>query len=126
MKHFLLFVFLVLVSAAVKSHQWTPTYPELERSHIKDVRVVDMELWNKRDDVRFYELKVFDAEWRPVPFATRKRVLEVPHLKTQKVEIYIRERDASRVTYICSRSKIVKEDVDATPISSRICSKIKT
>lgn len=126
MKHFLLFVFLVLVSAAVKSHQWTPTYPELKRSHIKDVRVVDMELWNKRDDVRFYELKVFDAEWRPVPFATRKRILEVPHLKTQKVEIYIRERDASRVTYICSRSKIVKEDVDATPISSRICSKIKT
>jgi hypothetical protein len=114
------------VSAGVKSHQWTPTYPDLERSHIKNVRMVNMELWNKREEVQFYELKVFDSEWRPVPFATTERVVEVPYLKRKKIQIYIREIDASRVTYICSRSKIVKEDVDATPISSRICSKIKT
>jgi hypothetical protein len=107
------------------AHQWLPTYPELKQSYVPGVLKVDMELFNARKDVRFYELLVYDANFEPISFASTEKIVEVNYLKRKNIEIFIREQDRSRVTYICSKSKLLKGTGPATVVSSRVCSKIK-
>lgn len=106
-------------------HQFMPAYPKLERSYVDNILMTKMELFNSRSDVEYYELSVFDAEWNSVPFATEERIVQVEYLKRKTIEIYIREQDRSKAVYICSKSKIRPSNIQATIISSRICSKIK-
>jgi hypothetical protein len=106
-------------------HQFMPAYPKLERSYVDNILMTKMELFNSRSDVEYYELSVFDAEWNSVPFATEQRIVNVEYLKRKTIEIYIREQDRSKAVYICSKSKIRPSNIQATVISSRICSKIK-
>jgi hypothetical protein len=106
-------------------HQFMPAYPKLERSYVDTILMTKMELFNSRSDVEYYELSVFDAEWNSVPFATEQRIVNVEYLKRKTIEIYIREQDRSKAVYICSKSKIRPSNIQATVVSSRICSKIK-
>lgn len=115
----------LFASGYVSAHEWMPTYPELRQSFIPDAYVTNMQLFNKRSDVEFYEIKVYDKDFNPVKFATPKRILKVEYLKREKVDIYIKREDRNKAVYICSKSKLVSEDVSATIIASRICSKIK-
>jgi len=85
----------------------------------------DMELFNSRKDIEYYELSVFDAEWNAVPFAASERVFRLPYLERKSIPIYIRDSDKNRVVYICSQSKILKGVSQATVVSSKICSKVK-
>ena len=117
-------IILLLLSGYASAHQWTPTYPFLELSYIPRVVKTDMHLFNTRKDVDYYEIGVFDKDWKEVPFATPNRIVNVPHLKRQKVEIFIREIDLERALYICSKSKIAAGE-NASSVSSRICSKLK-
>jgi len=117
---------LVLIGGYANAHQWTPTYPKLKLSHVSGIMKVDMELFNSRQDVGWYEISVFDKDWNPVKFAVGgERILNVPYLKKQKVEVYVRFGDTKLVKYICSKSKIIAEDERVTVVSSRICSKLK-
>jgi hypothetical protein len=106
-------------------HQFMPAYPKLEPSYVDGILMTKMELFNSRNDVEFYELSVFDAEWNSVPFATEERIVNIEYLKRKTIEIYIREQDRSKAVYICSKSKIRPSNIQATVVSSRICSKIK-
>ena len=103
----------------------TPTYPDLKVSHIARVHIAKVKIFNKRDDVRYYSLSVFDADWKPIPFASENRIVEVQLNKSKIVEIYIRSKDADRVVYICSESKLFKGTEKVSLVSSRICSKVK-
>jgi hypothetical protein len=84
-----------------------------------------MELFNKRKDVEYYELGVFDSDWGPVSFASESRLINIKYLETKQVNVYVRKEDIKRVTYICTESKIKKQDVQNTVISSKICSKVR-
>ena len=125
MIRYFLFVISMLVSMTVNAHEWTPTYPKLEHSYVDGVMVAKMKLFNKREDVQFYELQVFDSSWNPLPFAASERVVQVKFLETKNIEVYIREADKVKVTYICTRSKLSSTDKGATLVASRICSKVK-
>ena len=46
----------------------TPTYPKWEVSYIEGVQKAAMKIVNKRADVEWYEISVFDEEWEPIPF----------------------------------------------------------
>ena len=107
------------------SHEFTPTYPTLNHSYVDGVMVTQMRLFNKRDDVEFYEISVFDGEWNRIPFASESRIIKVEYLKTKFFDVYIRESDMEKAEYICTQSKLKKKDVQSTGISSRICSRIK-
>lgn len=110
----------------VVGHEFTPAYPKLEQAYVENVLVAKMELFNRRNDVNFYELSVYDNEWKTVPFATTSNIVEVSYLQKKYIEIYIRERDKNRAVYICSKSKLTpNNNAKTTIISSRICSKIK-
>jgi hypothetical protein len=84
-----------------------------------------MKMWNRRNDVQYYEIGVFDKEWSPVPFATSARLLKLGYLEHKSFEIYIRDKDATQVEYICTTSKQLKSDVLSSGIKSKICSRMK-
>lgn len=116
---------LLLLSGYASAHQFTPTYPVLEQSYIDGVRVAKMELFNARTDVEWFQIDVFDEDWIPVPFAMGDKIFQIKKYKTKKLEIFIREADKDRAVYICSRSRLRKEDFQDSGFASRICSKIK-
>lgn len=124
MRYIMIAVMLSLCGYA-SAHQWTPTYPKLERSYVDGILQVTMELFNSRKDVKYYEILVYDSEFNPVKFAVQERIVEVQYLKRKSIDVFIREQDRDVATYVCSKSKLLKGTGTATIVSSRICSKIK-
>ena len=103
----------------------TPAYPKLKQSYIDGVYVTKMKLFNRREDVEYYEIQVFTNEWKPLPFASTSKVLNVGHNRRKLFEVYIRSSDLDKATYICTESKVFKNTEQVTLVSSKICSKIK-
>ena len=118
-------IVLLFLSFGVSSHQFTPTYPTLETSHIAGLLKVQMQLLNKREDISYYEIQVFDRLNNPIKFAAADKIVRVPYLKRKNLDIYIREIDQYRVYYICTKSKILAGQKKVSAVSSKICSKIK-
>ena len=112
-------------SGYASAHEFTPTYPKLKQSYVEGVLYTTMTLFNKRTDVQYYELGVFDAEWNKIPFAVQEDIMLIKHLETKEIDVFIREKDKDEAVYICSKSKLVIEGNSKTSLSSRICSKIK-
>lgn len=103
-----------------------PTYPKWELSYLGDNLVkTTMTMFNKREEIEYYEIGLFDDNWEPIPFVSQYTVLKIPYLSTVTFDVYIRKTDKYRAEYICSRSKIKKEDLTRTAVSSRICSRFK-
>jgi len=122
----LLVVLFVVIGGQVNAHQFTPTYPTFESSFIQGVQQAKMELFNKRREVWFYEIDVFDQDWNKLPFASSQgKIVRVEYLETKTVDVYVKTQDVSKVTYICTESRLLKQDVKGTSVSSRICSKVK-
>jgi len=103
----------------------TPTYPVLDSSYINGVVVAKMKLFNRRQDVNYYEINVFTEDWKSVSFATTDRLLKVDYNKNKMFNVYIRFVDVKRAKYICTTSKVFKGGNQETLVSSMICSKIK-
>ena len=118
-------LFLLLISFSSYSHEMTPTYPKFKDSFMDGLLVTEMEIFNKRSDVSYYEIGVFDKDFQPIPFVSSFTVYEVNYLKKVKFEVYIRRKDEPQVTYICSRSRVLEQKVSNTSVTSTICSKIK-
>ena len=118
-------IMFLLVSFPALAHEMTPTYPKLEPSHLDNVYKTTMEMFNKREEVEYYEIGVFDAEWKPIPFVTKYEIIKIRYLGHVTFDIYIRKQDVSRATYVCSMSKLRKDAKTKTAIASRICSKFK-
>ena len=120
-----LLAIVLLLCGSAWAHQFTPTYPQFTPSYVEGVLSTKMELFNKRKDVEYYELGVFTQDWQPVPFAAEGRIVRVKYLETKKLNVYVKTEDLKSVSYICTESRLRKEDVRDTVISSRICSKVK-
>lgn len=86
---------------------------------------VSMNIFNRRQDATYYEIGVFDREWKPIAFATSDKILKLKYLDRKDFDIYIRDVDKNQVEYICTTSKLLKDDVETTGVTSKICSKIK-
>jgi hypothetical protein len=124
MKTLLTAVVAALMATTAYAHEWTPTYPKFEPSFIEDIAVTTMTLFNKRSDIEYYEITVHDADWNPVPFASTTKLVYIPYLGKESVEIYIREADCDRIEYICTTSKQLLLDAPSSGVDSRICSKV--
>ena len=118
-------VLIMFLSGPAMAHQFTPTYPKLDRSYVAGIMKTEMELFNLRSDVEYFEIGVFDKDWNKVPFATPAKIINVKHLKTLKFDVFVRDRDISRALYVCTKSKLIVNGSAITSISSRICSKFK-
>jgi activator of HSP90 ATPase len=116
---------MIVLSCSANAHQFLPTYPKFQNSFVEGVVYTKMELFNKRKEIVFYELGVFDGDWNSITFATESKIIRVNYLETKYINVYIKKEDLKRAVYICTESKIRKEDIQATSIASKICSKIK-
>lgn len=90
-----------------------------------DVAVARLKLFNKRKEVEWYEISVTDGEWNSIPFVTSHKIVKLPYLEHVNLDVYVRSRDLNRVVYICSVSKLRREEVGGTAISTKVCSKVK-
>lgn len=115
---------LLLLSGYASAHQFTPTYPVLTQSYMDKVLKAEMELFNSRKDIEYYELAVYDGDWNTIPFAAESRLVKLPYLGRKSITIYIRSADKDRVVYICSQSKTLAGVKQTTVVSSKICSKV--
>ena len=124
MRLYLIFA-LCLFGFKSNAHEMTPAYPVLDSSYINGVVVAKMKLFNRREDVEYYQIEVFTEDWKPVSFATTARVLKVGYNKNKLFNVYIRFADVKRARYICTTSKVFKGGNQEALVSSMICSKIK-
>ena len=116
---------LLLMSGLAHAHEQVPTYPKWEQGIYSGVLTTTIEIFNKRSDVEYYEIGVFDKEWNPVYFVADYKVVRLKYLTGTSVDIYISKESRDRVEYVCSRSKIRKGSESRTAVSSRICSRFK-
>ena len=93
----LIFV-LCLFGFQSNAHEMTPTYPVLDSSYIEGVVVAKMKLFNRRQDVEYYEINVFTEDWKSVSFATTNRLLKVDYNKNKMSEMI-----SSNVGDVCYR-----------------------
>ena len=115
----------MLVVGSAHAHEMVPTYPTWKQSAFKDVVQTTMEMFNKRQDVEYYEIGIFDKDWKPVPFVSSYKVFQLRYLGHVQFDVYINKKDKERAVYICSKSKLRKTGETRTAISSKICSKFK-
>jgi hypothetical protein len=119
------FIIGLLLALPVQAHEMVPTYPRLEVSHVDGLLKATMKMFNKRADVEYYEVGVFDKDLNPIPFVTAYNVFKLEYLGHVTFDIYIRAQDRDRAAYVCSKSKLRKDSNTKTAISSKICSKFK-
>jgi hypothetical protein len=115
----------VLLSSIVAAHEMTPTYPKWKMSFIPSAKMTSMEVFNKRADVQWYQIGVFDENWNSIPFVTRYKIIRVKYLSRVKFDIYVNENDAKRTEYVCSTSKLRGNDDFKPIVESKICSRFK-
>jgi len=125
MKVFKYFLVGLILALPVQAHEMVPTYPRLEVAHVDGLLKATMKMFNKREDVEYYEVGVFDKDFNSIPFVTAYNVFKLDYLGHITFDIYIRARDKDRAVYVCSKSKIRKDSSTKTAISSKICSKFK-
>tara|TARA_R100001463_G_scaffold954_1_gene4217 strand:+ start:913 stop:1284 length:372 start_codon:yes stop_codon:yes gene_type:complete len=114
-----------LLSSIVAAHDMTPTYPKWKMSFIPSAKMTSMEVFNKRSDVQWYQIGVFDEDWQPIPFVTRYKILRVKYLSRVKFDVYVNDNDVKRAEYICSTSKLRGNDDFKPIVESKICSRFK-
>lgn len=107
------------------AHQMVPAYPVFGPSYMSDVSKTTVKMFNKRRDVEWYEIGVFDQDRNSIQFVSKYKIMKLEYLDHATVDIYVRNKDLDRVVYICSRSKLRKEQATETLVASVICSKVK-
>ena len=118
-------ILLMAFGSYVGAHEMTPTYPKLEPASVNGLHKTTMKMFNKRADVEYYEIGVFDKDFKSIPFVSSYTIVKLNYLGHVTFDVYIRSIDKERSTYICSQSKLRTDSKVRTAVSSRICSKFK-
>tara|TARA_R110001583_G_scaffold167275_1_gene320049 strand:+ start:2083 stop:2457 length:375 start_codon:yes stop_codon:yes gene_type:complete len=106
------------------AHEMTPAYPKFSTSYINNVSTTKMKLFNKREEVNYYKVEVWDNDWKPIAFASTNKIIKIGYNKTMLFDVYVQTKDIKYVVYICTVSKNFKQEQKVTLVASRICSKI--
>ena len=115
----------LLLCGSVAAHDMTPTYPKWKMSFIPSAQMTTMQVFNKRQDVQWYQIGVFDKEWQPIPFVTRYKILNIKYLQRVKFDVYVNSENVKFAEYICSTSKLRGNDDFKPIVESKICSRFK-
>ena len=115
----------LLLCGSVAAHDMTPTYPKWKMSFIPSAKMTTMQVFNKRSDVQWYQIGVFDKDWNSIPFVTRYKIIRIKYLSRVKFDVYVSDEDAKQAEYICSTSKLRGNDAFKPIVESKICSRFK-
>ena len=116
---------LLLLGEYASAHQFTPTYPVLEQAPMPGVKVLNMSIFNNREEIDWYSINVYDKDWNSLAFASTDKLINLNYLERKNIEVYVRTIDSNKVVYICSKSKTLASVKNPSIITSRICSKVK-
>lgn len=119
-----LVVLFLLLSFSTSAHEMTPAYPEVKPSHVAGVVKVEMSLFNSREEIQWYQIELFDLNWKNIPFASSYRIINIGYKERKSFDVYIRKADMDEAVYLCTTSKVRKSSKSRTLISSRICSRL--
>ena len=111
-------------ATVASAHEMTPAYPIVKPSHVYGVSRVDLSLFNSREEINYYEIQLYNKNWKPVPFSAIYRIIKVGYKERKNFSVYIRESDLDVAVYICTTSKIRRQSETKTLISSKICSRL--
>jgi len=121
----ILFVALCILGGHISAHQFTPTYPVLQQAPIPGVSVLNMSIFNNREEIDWYSINVYDKDWNSLAFASTDKLINLNYLERKNIEVYIRTIDSNKLVYVCSKSKTLASVKNPSIITSRICSKVK-
>ena len=114
----------MLWAFCASAHEMTPAYPILKPSHVSGVVKAEMSLFNAREEIKYYQIELFDLNWMNIPFSTTYRIMQVEYKEHKSFDVYIRKKDMPEAVYLCTTSKVRRTNQSSTLISSRICSRL--
>lgn len=117
-------VLFLLWAFSTTGHEMIPAYPVVKPSHVTGVVKVDMSLFNSREEIKYYEIGVYDLNWKSIPFSATYRIIKVGYKTRKNFSVYIRKSDMDEATYVCTTSKVKRQLESKTLVSSRICSRL--
>ena len=121
-------LFVIILAAfcsPAMGHEMSPTYLQFDPSYIDNVLKTSIEVFNRREDVNYYEIEVYDKDRNPISFVSDSKIVNLNYLEKKSIDVYIKNADRDRVVYVCTLSRFIKDDITKTNVSSRICSKVK-
>ena len=119
-----LIITFMLWAFCASAHEMTPAYPILKPSHVSGVVKVEMSLFNSREEIKYYQIELFDLNWQNIPFSSTYKIITVEYKAHKSFDVYIRKVDLDEAVYLCTTSKVKKTYESSTLISSRICSRL--
>ena len=78
----------------------TPAYPKLKQSYIDGVYVTKMKLFNRRKEIEYYSIQVFTHDWKPLPFASTSRIINIGFNKRKLFEVFVSNFNYIRSIYL--------------------------
>ena len=62
------FLLTACTAAKLVGHEMTPTYPAwMPAFEAPGVMKTNMRMWNRREDISYYEIEVFNKNWEKTP-----------------------------------------------------------
>ena len=111
-------------ATVVSAHEMTPAYPMLKPTYVAGVVKAEMSLFNSREEIKYYQIELFDLNWQNIPFSSTYKIITVEYKAHKSFDVYIRNVDLDEAVYLCTTSKVKKTYESSTLISSRICSRL--
>jgi len=113
-----------MLGANAQSHEQTPAYPRILPSHVEGIVKVQLHLLNRRKEINYYEVGLFDQNFEEMDFTTKRKIIKIDYQEKVDFDVYLRKSDLDKAVYICTASKILKSNKSRAVVSSLVCSKL--
>ncbi len=107
-----------------QAHEQTPAYPKILPSHVQGVVKVQLVLLNRRKEINYYEIGLFDEDFNELDFTSQNKIIKIGYGEKTDFDVYLRKSDLDVAVYICTASKILKSNKSRAVVSSIVCSKL--
>ena len=113
-----------MLGSYAQAHEQTPAYPRTLPSHVEGVVKVQLQLLNRRKEINYYEIGLFDENFEEMDFTTKRKIIKIDYEEKLDFDVYLRKSDLDKAVYICTASKILKSNISRAIVSSIVCSKL--
>jgi hypothetical protein len=113
-----------MLGSYAQAHEQTPAYPRILPSHVQGVVKVQLQLLNRRKEINYYEIGLFDKDFDEINFTTKRKIIKIDYEEKIDFDVYLRKSDLDKAVYICTASKILKSNNSRAIVSSIVCSKL--
>jgi len=107
-----------------QAHEQTPAYPKVLPSHVQGIVKVQLVLLNRRKEINYYEIGLFDKDFEKLDFTAKQKIIKIAYEEKKDFDVYFRKSDLDKAVYICTASKILKSNKSRAVVSSIVCSKL--